>query len=90
MRSVLRRTILILGLGAIAALVALASAGPARTSALNAACPATLVHHEPNPRLGTLSGGLWIEAVVPPSAGCWRLTLTRGKLRNSLVARVDD
>jgi hypothetical protein len=29
------------------------------------------------------------STVVPPSAGCWKLTLTTGKLRNSLVARVD-
>jgi hypothetical protein len=27
--------------------------------------------------------------ISPPSAGCWRLTLTTGKLRNALVARVD-
>jgi hypothetical protein len=29
------------------------------------------------------------STVVPPSAGCWRLTLTTGKLRNALVAWVD-
>jgi hypothetical protein len=29
------------------------------------------------------------STVVPPSAGCWKLTLTTGKLRNALVARVD-
>jgi len=29
------------------------------------------------------------STVVPPSAGCWKLTLSTGKLRNSLVARVD-
>jgi hypothetical protein len=29
------------------------------------------------------------STVIPPSAGCWKLTLTTGKLRNSLVARVD-
>jgi hypothetical protein len=27
--------------------------------------------------------------VSPPSAGCWRLTLTTGKLKNAVVARVD-
>jgi hypothetical protein len=29
------------------------------------------------------------STIVPPSAGCWKLTLTTGKLRNALVARVD-
>jgi len=27
--------------------------------------------------------------VIPPRAGCWKLTLTTGKLRNALVVRVD-
>jgi hypothetical protein len=29
------------------------------------------------------------STIVPPSAGCWRLTLTTGKLRNALTVRVD-
>jgi hypothetical protein len=29
------------------------------------------------------------STVVPPSAGCWKLRLITGKLRNTLVARVD-
>jgi hypothetical protein len=29
------------------------------------------------------------STIIPPRAGCWKLTLTTGKLRNSLVARVD-
>jgi hypothetical protein len=29
------------------------------------------------------------STIIPPSAGCWKLTLTTGKLRNMLVARVD-
>ena len=29
------------------------------------------------------------STMVPPKAGCWRLTLTTGKLRNALVVRVD-
>ena len=28
-------------------------------------------------------------ASVPPSAGCWKLSLTTGRLHNTLVARVD-
>jgi hypothetical protein len=29
------------------------------------------------------------STIIPPGAGCWELTLTTGKLRNVLVARVD-
>jgi len=29
------------------------------------------------------------STIIPPSAGCWRLTLRTGHLRNALVARVD-
>jgi hypothetical protein len=28
------------------------------------------------------------STIIPPSAGCWRLTLTTGRLRNALVVRV--
>jgi hypothetical protein len=30
------------------------------------------------------------STIVPPNAGCWRLTVTTGKLRNALVVRVDE
>jgi hypothetical protein len=29
------------------------------------------------------------STIIPPSAGCWRLTLTTGRLRNALTVRVD-
>jgi hypothetical protein len=49
---------------AAAAGVAIAAGpGGAKTSASVAvSCPAAIVHHEPNARLGSLSGGPWIRA----------------------------
>jgi hypothetical protein len=29
------------------------------------------------------------STIIPPSVGCWRLTLTTGRLRNALTVRVD-
>src|SRR6266540_5204308 len=46
-------------LGGLAGLV---SSGSAVTATANVACPAAIVHHEPNYRLGTLSGGPWFRA----------------------------
>jgi hypothetical protein len=62
MRSVLRRTILVPPLSAAFVFAALVSAGPASTRAAGVTCPSAIVHHEPNARLGSLSGGRWIQA----------------------------
>jgi hypothetical protein len=60
-----------------AAFVAALAAGAALAGAVSAApradvqqptCPAVLVRHEPNPALGTLSGGRWV-AMSPRSLG---------------------
>jgi hypothetical protein len=46
---------------ALAAIAGRAASGEAVATAA-VSCPATVVHHEPNARLGGLSGGLWIQA----------------------------
>jgi hypothetical protein len=53
--------VFVVGLCAVAAIGGRAASGePVRSEA--ASCQATVVHHEPNARLGTLSGGPWIQA----------------------------
>jgi len=57
----MRVTLCVAGLCAVAAIGGRAASGePVRT--VTASCPATIVHHEPNARLGALSGGSWIQA----------------------------